>query len=131
MVIGGNIPGFNLGQIELARPVVKDKRPGEQLEYNDLSVTVLCDEDLQAFQDIYSSIILSANPNTGDLEIEQNTFDCYMFLLTNKNNVQKKLHFYNAYFKAVSDIQLETTTTEGEQVTFTVDLGYSFYNFED
>lgn len=131
MVTAANVPGFTLGQIELPRPVVKDKRPGDSLEYNDLSITVVCDEKLKAFKEIYSAIVLSANPNTGDLEINKTVFDCDLFLTTNKNNIQSHIHFYNAFFKGVGDLQLETTTSEGEQVTFTVDIGYSFYNFED
>lgn len=130
MVTSANIPGFTLGQLEMGRPVVKDKRPGDTLEYNDLTVQVLCDEDLKAFEDIYTSIILAANPNSGELEISDSVFDCTLFLTTNKNNIQKKIHFYNAFFKSVGDLQMESTTTEGEQITFSVDLGYSFYNFE-
>lgn len=131
MVTSANIPGFTLGEIEIGRPVVKDKRPGDSLTYNDLSITVLCDEKLAAYKEIYEYLILSANPNTGDLEISDNVFDCSVQLLTNKNNYQHKIYFYNAFIKSISDIQLETTTTEGEAATFTVDLGFSFFNFID
>jgi len=129
MVNASNIPGFTLGQIELGRPVVKDKRPGDSLEYNDLSVTVITDEDLKAYKEIYRYLVLAANPHTGDLEINQTVFDCDLFLLSNKNNISHKLHFYNAFFKSISDIQLESSTTEEEQVTFTIELGYSFFDF--
>lgn len=131
MVISANIPGFTLGQLEMGRPVVKDKRPGDSLEYNDLTVQVVCDEDLQAFTSIYTSLVQAADPNTGEISVDTPVFDCYLFLTTNKNNIQKKVHFYNAFFKAVSDLQFESTTTEGEQLNFSIDLGYSFYNFED
>ena len=124
-----NIPGFTLGQIELGRPVIKDKRPGDNLEYNDLSITVLVDEKLEAYKEIYNYLILSANPNSGHLEINDNVFDCVLTLLTNKNNYSHKIYVYNAFVKAVSDIQLESTTSEAETPTFTVDFGYSFFNF--
>lgn len=130
MVQACNIPGFTLGQIELGRPVVKDKRPGDTLEYNDLSVTIICDEELSAYKEIYNYLILSANPNTGELEVNENVFQATLMLTTNKNNVQHKLTFYNMFVKAVSDIQLESTTTEGEAPTFSIDLAYSFFNFE-
>lgn len=128
-VVGSNIPGFTLGQLEIPRPVVKDKRPGDSLDYNDLSVNVICDEDLKAFKTIYEYLILSANPNTSDLEINENVFDAKLFLTTNKNNINHILWFRNCFFKSISDINLESTTTEEEAPTFTIELGYSFYDF--
>lgn len=131
MVNGCNIPGFALGQLAIGRPVVTDKRPGDSLDYNDLSVSVICDEELKAYKEIYNYLILAANPNTGDLEINETVFDCTVQLLTNKNNLQHKIHFYNAFIKSVSDINLESTTTESEAPIFNVEFGYSFFNFED
>ena len=131
MVNGCNIPGFTLGQLEINRPVLLDKRPGDSLEYNDLTINVICDEELKAYKEIYNYLILAANPNTGDLEINDTVFDCNIQILTNKNNIQHKIHFYNAFIKGISDITLDSTSTESEAPTFTVDLGYSFFNFED
>jgi len=130
MVNACNFPGFSLGQIDIPRPVVKDQRPGDSLTFNDLSLTIICDEDLKAYKEIYSYLILSANPNTGRLNISDSVFDCYLDLTTNKNNVKHKLHFYNAFIKSVSDIQLESTTSEGEAPTFTAEMAYSFFTFE-
>lgn len=130
MVTGVNLPGFTLGEILLSRPVVTDKRPGDHIDFNDLSLTIICDEDLKAFTEIVSSIILSANPNTGDLEISKTVFDATLFLTTNKNNIQHKVHFYNCYFKSISDLPFESTSDDEAHVTFNAELGYSFYNFE-
>jgi hypothetical protein len=130
-VIVTALPGFNLGVLEMGRPVVKDVRPGDSLTYNDLSLTVLCDEDLKAFQEIYTSIVWAANPNTGDIQLSTDvTFDAQLFLTTNKNNIQHKVHFYNAFFKSVGDISLDSTSTDENYISFPADLGYSFYNFE-
>lgn len=130
MVANTNLPGFSLNTMTLNRPVVDDKRPGGQLEYSDLTLTVMCDEDLNAFKEIYTYLVLSANPNTGDLEINRNVFDSVLFLLTNKNNTQHKVHFYNCFFTSVGDLRFESTAPEAEHITFDISLQYSFYNFE-
>jgi len=131
MVQGCNLPGFTLGQLEIPRTVVKDVRPGDSLTYNDLNVTVICDEDLKAFKDIYRYLVLAANPNTGDLEINDTVFNASLLLTTNKNNIKHKLYFHNCFFKEISDLDLQSTTSDEEQVTFTLTCGYSFYDFED
>lgn len=129
MVTSTNLPGFTLGGLDISRPVVKDSRPGDSLTFNDLSLTVLCDEDLNAYKEIYTYIIKSANPNTGELDISSPVFDSTLFLMTNKNNVQHKIVFYNSFFKEIGDLQFETTSSEDEQLTFTIGLGFSFFNF--
>lgn len=130
MVTSVNLPGFTLGQMNFGRPVVKDKRPGDSLEYNDLNITILCDEQLKAFEEIYHYLILSANPNTGSLEINDNIFQSTLMLTTNKNNVQRKVKFYNCFFTSIGDLQFESTTTDAEQITFQATLAYSFYDFD-
>ena len=129
MVTNSPLPGFSINPLTLSRPVVDDKRPGGQLTYTDLSLTVLCDEDLNAFKEIYSYLILAANPNTGDLEINKTVFDSTLFILTNKNNIQHKVYFYNCFFTRVGDLVFNSNATDADHITFDIDLSYSFYNF--
>lgn len=129
MVQNANLPGFTLGDLTIPRPVVADKRPGDSLDFSDLSVTVICDEELKAFKEVYNYLILAANPTNGHLEINETVFDCQLNLLTNKNNYNHKLYFYNAFIKSVGDISLQSDTTEGEAPTFEVSFGYSYYEF--
>lgn len=129
MTTACNIPGFTLGELNISRPVIRDARPGDTLTYNDLNVTILTDEKLQAYKEIYDYIIMAANPDTADLNILDPVFDSVLLLTTNKNNIQHKITFYNSFFKSVSDIDLTSTSTEEEQVTFSISLGYSYHEF--
>jgi hypothetical protein len=129
MITGVNIPGFTLGTVSMNRPTLVDKRPGDSLTYSDLSVTVLCDEDLKAYKEIYRYLVLAADPHTGRLEIKKTVFDANLFLTTNKNNVKHKLKFYNCFINSVSDIQMESSSSEEEQITFTLGLQFTFFDF--
>ena len=130
MTQGANIPGLTLGELKIGRPVVTDTRSGDSLTYEDLSVSVLCDEKFEAYKEIYNYIINSSNPVNADINVSYPIFDSTLFLTTNKNNVQHKINFYNCFFKSIGGIQLTSTSTEEEQFTFEISLGYSFYLFE-
>lgn len=125
-----NVPGITLGEIEIGRPVVSDRRNGDSLTYDELQVTILCDETFSAFKEVYNYIMKAADPTTGNIDVVYPVFDSSLFLTTNKNNIQHKLHFYNCFFKSISSMQLTSQSTEEEQIPFTITLGYSYYIFE-
>lgn len=129
MAIGANIPGLTLGELNISRPVVRDLRNGDSLSYDDLEVEILTDEELKAFKEIYDYIYKASNPDTADIDVVEPIFDSTLLLTTNKNNIQHKINFYNCFFKGISGIQLTSQSSEEEQVTFTITLGYSYYEF--
>ena len=129
MAVDVVIPGLTLGELSIPRPVVRDLRLGDTLTYEDLTISCLCDEDLLAYSDVYNYITKSANPESGDINIAYPVFDSTLFLTTNKNNVQYKVTFYNCFFKNIGGINLTSQSTEEEQFTFSITLGYSYYIF--
>jgi hypothetical protein len=130
MTTTANIPGLTLGTIDIARSVVNDARPGDSLTYNDLDISVLCDEDLIAFKEVYNYIMSGAEPVFGNLDVVEPVFDATLFLTTNKNNIQHKLTFYNCFFKSISDIQLTSSSSDEENFTFDIGIGFSYYLFD-
>lgn len=126
-----NIPGLTLGEINIGRPVIRDLRSGDSLTYDDLTVTVLCDETFSAFKEIYNYIMKSSDPNTGNIDVFYPVFDSTLSLTTNKNNFQHKIQFLNCFFKNISSMQLTSQSAEEEQITFSITLGYSYYLFDD
>lgn len=131
MVTSANIPGITLGDLILNRSVVNDKRPGDSLTYDDLRITALCDETLKVYQEVYNFIMSGAEPFQGRLDVVNPVFDCTLFLTTNKNNIQHKINFYNCYYKGIGDVVLTSGSTEEEQFSFDITMGYSFFSFGD
>ena len=125
-----NIPGLTLGEINIGRPVIRDLRTGDSLTYDDLQVTILCDEKFEAFKQIYNYIMKSSNPETGDINVTYPIFDSTLFLTTNKNNVQHKITFLNCFFKNIGSMELSSQSTDESQITFPITLGYSYYLFK-
>jgi len=125
-----NIPGITLGQMDIGWQAMKDKRTGDSIEYNDFTLTIILDEDLKVYKEIYNSLILAHNPDTNTLEVQDNLFDGYFYLLTNKNNIQHTLHLFDAWIKNIDDIQLTHTSSEDEQITVTMTICYNYFLFE-
>jgi hypothetical protein len=124
------IPGYNLGNIDVGYQSMKDKRPGDSIDFEDLTLTIICDEDLNAFKEVYNYLKLAHHPVTNALEVQQEMFDAYLLLTTNKNNVQHKLHFVDAWIQSVGAIQLQTISSEDNNITFPVTIRYNYYLFE-
>jgi hypothetical protein len=130
MTVEVNIPGITLGELNIGRPVVRDLRNGDSLTYDDLVVTVLCDEELMAFKEVYQYMMKAADPETADIDVVYPVFDSTLLITTNKNNIQHKLTFYNCFFKNIGAMQLTSQSSEEEQITFPLTLGFSYYLFE-
>lgn len=130
MLTTTSIPGFSLEQIEIPRPGITDKRPGSHLTFNDLSVTVNCDEKLEVYKQIHNYLLTASNPHTANYDNTYPIFDGILLLTTNKNNVQHKITFYDCFFKSIGAVQLQSTTTDDHLVTFNMDIGYVYYDFE-
>jgi hypothetical protein len=130
MNVEAPLPGFNIGTIEVPHQSMMDKRPGGSITFNDITLTVNCDEDLKAYKEIYDYLVLAHDPLTNKLCVKEEVFDGYLYLLTNKNNVQHKLHFYDMWIESVSDLQLETISADENNLTMTLGLKYNFFVFE-
>jgi len=131
MITAVNIPGINLGELTFNRPVLMDIRNGDTLKYDELLVTVLCDESFSAFKDVYNYIIKSADPTTGELNVVSPVFDSTLFLTTNKNNINHQIHFYDCFLKTISSMNLLTTSDDETQLTFDITVGYTYYIFDN
>lgn len=124
------IPGFQLGEMQMSHWTQNEARPGDNISWDRLQLTVVCDEDLQAYKDVYNHIILEKDPENGYLEISRSVFDAKLMLTTNKSNIQHVITFKYAWIVSVGELQLTTTSTEDEQITFTVEVAYTYFEFE-
>jgi len=125
-----NIPGWNLGEMDVHWMAQNQPRPGDNITWNALSATIVCDEELKAIRECHGYCFRLKDPETGFLGDQmQETFDAKLMILTNKNNLQHVVTFYDAWIQNVSDLQLSHTTSEDDPVTFTVDIRYDYYKF--
>jgi hypothetical protein len=124
-----NIPGFTLGEMQINHWTQNEQRQGDAIIWNRLNLTVICDEDLKAFKEVYNHIIKEKNPQTGYLDPINTVFDATLLLTTNKSNVAHTIMFRYAWISNVGDLMLQTTSSEDEPPTFTMEIVYAFYEF--
>lgn len=125
-----NIPGITLGSIDVNWMSMKDKRTGDSIEYDSLSLDIIIDEDLKSYKQIYDNLILAHNPETNVLEVQKHIFDGVLNLTTNKNNIQHSIFFKDCWIKSISDISLETTSSEDESIVTTLDIQFNWFIFQ-
>jgi hypothetical protein len=124
-----SIPAYTIGTITIPNHSMTDKRPGDSIDFADLSLTVLCDEDLKAYKDVYNYLNLAHDPISNKLEVQQEVFDATLFLTTNKNNVSHTIKFFDMWIESVSALDLLTTSTDDNSLSFTVNLKYNYFIF--
>lgn len=124
-----NMPGFTLGDMPINHWTQNENRIGDNIMWNDLDLTVVCDENLGAYKEVYKHVIAEKNPFTGFLDPITTTFDGKLLMTTNKNNVSHEIIYRNCWIVSLGDMQLTTTSSEDEQVTFTVGIKYTYWEF--
>lgn len=124
-----NLPGLQLGEMPIGHMSQQQRRPGDNITWNPLALTIVCDEKLKAFREAYAFIRKTKDPELAFIN-PFTIFDAVLFITTNKNNIQHRFFFRNAWIQSITDLQFTAASSEDEQMTFTVELVYDYYEFE-
>jgi hypothetical protein len=145
-----NLPGISFsGEANMNTRFKSIALMGDTLEFEDLELTFLVNEDLSNYREVHdwitgigfpkdteqfrtaSSENSELRPNTSNLN-NPNTMasDASLTLLTNKNNPALKVNFKNCYPNSLSGLTYNTQVTDTEQLTATASFKYDFYEFE-
>ena len=124
------LPGITIGTIENKFMSMQDYRPGDSLTYNPLTLTVLCDQALETYKEVFSILNATHDPFTNKLSVSQEIFDGYLMLTSNKNNIIHKIHFYDCFITDISDINFQTTSGEDPNYSFTLGLRFCQMSFD-
>lgn len=126
-----NLPGFQLGEMNTAWMAQNQRRPGDMHTWNNLTLSVICDENLKSFKEAFECSMALKDPETGEMGVPADElFEAKMIVLTNKNNFKHEITFHDAWIQMVSDLQLSHTTSEDDPVVFQVELIYDYYTFD-
>jgi len=143
-----NIPGISFtGDADINTPFKTIAMIGDTLDFEDLTVEFLVNEDLSNYREIHDWMtgigFPQSNPqfttalaeNTGTAAGENNvtsllTSDATMTILSNKNNPILRCNFRNCHPKSLSALSFNSQSTDTEQITATVTFKYDLYEFE-
>ena len=145
-----NIPGIGFsGEASLNTRFKSLALMGDTLEFEDLEVTFLVNEDLSNYREIHDWITgigfpkdtaqyttaaaenAELTPNTSNLTNPNSmSSDATITILTNKNNPTLRVNFKGCYPNTLSGLTYNTQITDTEQMTATVSFKYDLYEFE-
>lgn len=132
------LPGVNMGLAIQPTPLVDIQQPGDKVDFQDLTITFLVDEELENYKEIWKWIMHLGYPrNTKQYKelVESNSpyarkSDMYLNTLTNKFNISQTVKFLGCFPYALSGINFNAANTEVEHPVAQATFSYDLYYFE-
>jgi len=146
-----NVPGINFsGDATMNTRFKSIAFMGDTLDFSDLEVTFLVNEDLSNYREIHDWMVGIAFPKntqqfadavSADAETRPSSgsklaspqvlqSDATLTILTNKNNPNLRVNFKNCYPSSLSGLNYNAQTSDSEQLTATATFKYDIYEFE-
>lgn len=105
---------------------------GDKLTFDELSATIILDEDLKSYIEMYSWMerIVEQNnrPATGRLEdAPPTTADITLSVLTSHNNGNKKFTYADCVPTSLGNINFEATVADVQYLTFPVSFRFTYF----
>ena len=151
-----NIPGLTLSENQYDTPLKNIPLPGEKLEFEDLNITFIVDENLENYIEMHEWLTACGFPkdrsqfkkfrsttaNTpvttqgtssdiGDVKpatAERSMFsDSTLTILTNKNNPVVEVRFADCFPTSLSGLSYNQNTTDVDYLTAEVNFKYKIY----
>lgn len=107
--------------------------PGDAIQYGTLSMTVIMDEQMGVYEEIYSWLTRLVNekhkPQTGNLypgnELSSYA-DLRLSILTSHNNPNRQFKYVNVFPTSLGTISF-SSTGDGGYISFTVDFRFDYF----
>jgi len=127
-------PGLMMPASELpVRRLQSIPYPGESLTINELSATILLDENMESYSEMYNWIRriqvtdMNGNQNTQRGNTANPHADITLSILSSHNNLSKQVRYIDSIPTSLGDITFEATATGTEFITFTASFRFSYF----
>ena len=131
-----NIPGVSMNPDETPTPFTTMFRLGDRLTYDDLTLTIRSDENLDAFIEIYDWMQsgTKAGGFTAYESIKDSDDGLYsdgtLIILNSKKNSNKLFTFKDMFPSLLTSIAMDATPSDIAYATFDVTFKYNTYTVE-
>ena len=146
-----NVPGLDLGVAVQPNYLTDIPRPGEKIEFGDLSLTFLVDEDLKNYLEIQNWMrglgfpesldqiydwqkqkVPQSYPGNYKDDLDLNLYsDGTLAIYNSADNPNFKVVFENLFPYSLSPLQFDSQVTDVQYLSATVNFKYTIYNIED
>jgi hypothetical protein len=142
-----NIPGLTLGVATQATYLKDIPLPGDKIEFSDLKLRFLVDENLENYMEIQRWIRGLGFPESlneiynfqednpamdAQFKDQMNLYsDATLFILTSNNTANFQVKFRNIFPYTLTDLQFDATDSDIEYLTAEVGFKYTIYDIVD
>jgi hypothetical protein len=132
-----NLPAMSLGAAIQPTPFVNIPRPGDKLQYEDLSITFPVDQDMGNYREIADWMVGLGFPQEfGQYNDLEHTTDgiyseIYLLILDSSNNVAHTAKFTGCFPTYLSQIQFRTTETDTVIPMVTATFKYQMWSLDE
>ena len=129
-VQGASVPGLSLGVVEQPTPFKPIMRHGDRLEYDELTVTMKVDSDMENWQEVVSWMKGLAAPASFDQykELSESDLGVYsdasLYIMSNVKNPKIEITFEDLFPINIGPLIMDTRVPDLEFVT--ADVTFKF-----
>jgi len=147
-----NIPGISLGQATVDTPLKSIPFPGDELNYQDLGISFLVDENLNNYKEIHDWLLgLGAPQNHNQFSTLRDTgtdrfpgqttnspnnnavpdggtySDATLTILNSKNIAKVEIRFHNIFPTSLGSLSYDVQASDVNYLQASVDFSYMYY----
>lgn len=130
-----NIPDISAGVTERSTPFKKIYTPGDKVEYGELIVSCLVDENMETYKEVWNWLISLTYPEGFEQykqlqNSEQGIFsDATLIIMNSGKNSNIEIVFRDMFPTSVGPIQLDTSNTDVVPPQVDFSFKFSYYEF--
>jgi hypothetical protein len=124
-------PSMNLNTTEIPFRRVNLRQPGDKLQFGELQLNIIMDEDMQAYQEMYNwmeALVQESDtaPSARTQGKRPTAADLSLTTLSSHNNAVKRFIYRDALPTSLGDVSFEATA--GDQfLTFPVTFAFNYF----
>jgi len=130
------IPGVNIQQVEHPSPIHRLYEYGDRLNYNELDLSFIVDEDMNNFLEMLTWMEGIGSPSSTDqfknLEESKDGIrsDISLVINTSSKNANFRVTFYDCFPTSLSPISLDVTSSDITYPECSATFTYNYYKIE-
>ena len=118
-----SIPAISVPEVPINRGPGRVYAAGDMITFDPLTITMLIDEGMTNFTEMYDWLHRLINSNT----IQEKFDDMTIYVMSGKSNPNKEITFYNVFPTTLGNINF--SSTDGDIVYATVDVTFRYDRF--
>ena len=119
------LPDLILDPAPVSTPMRRLGMTGDKINYGQLQVSFLIDEDMLNYKEIHDWILGELTQK--DTKQYKKERDLTLSILSSHNNVNKQIQFVDAYPTSLSSLPFDVTITDIQYLTAMITFEYSYF----